>query len=88
MPPIEFAKQPPTHVSAQAVAVFAGARDKTLVLGTDAAAAGRALGVDLSAELDGLRFDGSLGAVARLPTRGRATAPILLVAGVGVLLFY
>ncbi|CAN5132428.1 leucyl aminopeptidase [soil metagenome] len=83
MPEIEFAKQPPTRVPAQAVAVFAGARDGTLVLGTDAAAAGRALDVDLSAELDGLRFDGSLGAVARVPTRGRATAPMLLVAGVG-----
>jgi leucyl aminopeptidase len=51
------------------------------VLGADAVAAGEALGIDLVAELERVRFEGKLGQVGRIPTRGAARAPLLLVVG-------
>ena len=53
----------------------------TLGAGADELAA--ATGIDFDAELAALRFDGSVGAVARIPTRGTIAAPLLIVVGVG-----
>lgn len=83
MPTLEFAKQAPTAVRADTVAVFAVKDGDAAVPGADALALAEALEVDLAAELAALRFDGSVGSVARIPTRGRAKAAIVLVVGAG-----
>lgn len=81
MPSVARCTQPLAEVAADTVAVFATLSDESAVLGVDAVGMGTALGIDLQAELDGVRFDGALGSVARVPTRGGAKAPILLVVG-------
>ena len=52
-------------------------------LAPGAQALGRALDVDLTRELEAVGFDGAVGSVARVPTRGVVPAPTVLVAGVG-----
>ena len=83
MPTFEMVEQAPTAVTAAAVAVFAAKGDGVAVPGRDATAFASALDVDLAAELAGIRFEGDLGAVARIPTRGRAGAQMLMVVGLG-----
>jgi leucyl aminopeptidase len=84
---VTFAQVPesPTAVSADVLCVFAAKGDGAAKPGRDAAGVAVALGVDLTAELAGLRYEGDLGAVARIPTRGKAAAPLLLVVGLGKL---
>jgi leucyl aminopeptidase len=83
MPTPAFAKQAPTAAKVETLAVFATADGESPLPGADAAALGDALELDLAAELRALRFDGKLGSVARLPTRGKAKATMVLVVGLG-----
>ena len=79
----ELSSESPSTATADVLCVFAGKGDDGAVLGRDAAAAGELIGVDLPAELTGIRYDGDLGGVARIPTRGKAGAPLMLVVGLG-----
>lgn len=79
----EVSEQSSTAVQADVLAVFAVKGKDGAVPGRDAVAIGQALGVDLAAELGGIRFEGDLGAIARIPTRGKAKAPLLYVVGLG-----
>ncbi|MGH8904537.1 MAG: leucyl aminopeptidase [Egibacteraceae bacterium] len=81
----ELSEQSPTAVQADVLAVFAAKGKDGAVPGRDAAAIGQALGVDLAVELGAIRFEGDLGAIARIPTRGKAKAPLLYVVGLGKL---
>ncbi|HVM13573.1 MAG TPA: leucyl aminopeptidase [Egibacteraceae bacterium] len=83
MPTFEFSPQAPTAVEADAVVTFATKDDDGAVLGADAESFGHALQIDLAEWLAGIAFDGDLGKVARVPTRGNAAAPALLVVGLG-----
>ncbi|HVM20804.1 MAG TPA: leucyl aminopeptidase [Egibacteraceae bacterium] len=84
MPEITVADHSPTDVQADVVAVFATkGEDRTAVPGTDAAAFGQALDIDLAQVLQTIRFEGDLGSVARIPTQGKAGAALLLVVGLG-----
>ncbi len=83
MPTLEYAKQSPAAAKADAIAVFATKDGADCVPGADALGLGQAIDVDLAAELAALRFEGAAGSVARIPTRGRAGAPLVLVIGVG-----
>ena len=83
-----FSAQQPTAEPVEALAVFATRErrddDRPRAVPTaDAAAVAAALEVDLAAELAAIGFDADLGAVARVPTRGKAAAPVLLVVGLG-----
>jgi leucyl aminopeptidase len=80
---VEFDKNAPADVKADVVAVFAAKGGDGPELGADAAGLGKALGIDLGKELGVMHFDGGLGDVARLATRGKAKAAALVVAGVG-----
>ena len=89
MPTFEVSRGALTKSSAEVLAIPAasspdadGGRSRP-VLGADAEELGGALGIDLAAELDGLEFEGSVGALARIPTRGRVPARTVLVVGVG-----
>ncbi len=84
MPDITVAQQSAAEVEADVVAVFAAkGGDGAVKLGADALALAAPLDVDLAAELAAIRFEGNLAAVARIPTRGRAAAGLLLVVGLG-----
>ncbi len=83
MPELSFAQEDPTEVAADVLAVFATGDDRSALPGRDAAAVGTALGIDLTEELAGIGYEGELGKVARIPTRGSAQAPLLLVVGLG-----
>jgi leucyl aminopeptidase len=83
MPKLEFAKQAAAAVDADLVAVFATQGDGVAVPGADAAALGGELEVDLAEELRAVRFEGELGSVARIPTRGKVKASVVLVVGLG-----
>ncbi|HVL98988.1 MAG TPA: leucyl aminopeptidase [Egibacteraceae bacterium] len=83
MPTFAFSPQAPGAVEADALAVFATRGEDGPVLGADAIAVGETLEIDLAGWLAGVAFDGELGAVARVPTRSRASAPVLLVVGLG-----
>ncbi len=52
-------------------------------LGPGAQDVAEALGIDLAAELHALRFDGSVGSLARIPTRGAIQAGTVAVVGLG-----
>ena len=83
MPDIVFAQQAPTEVDADVVAVFATkGENRTAIAGADAAAVAQSLGIDLDQVLSGVRFEGGLGSVARIPTPGGAGS-LLLVVGLG-----
>jgi leucyl aminopeptidase len=83
MPKLEFAKQTAAAVAADLVAVFATQGDDGAVPSEDASALAGEVGVDLAAELKAVRFEGELGGVARIPTRGKAKASVVLVVGLG-----
>ena len=83
MPEIRSSNASPAEVQADVVAVFAAKGENEAEPGADAGALGSALGVDVAAELAGIRFDGGAGSVARIPTRGSATASLVLVVGIG-----
>jgi leucyl aminopeptidase len=75
-----------TQAALAVVGAFApasGERSDPPELAPGASAVADALGVDLVAELVAVDHDGSVGAVARIPTRGAIPAPTLLVAGLG-----
>ncbi|MEX0869094.1 MAG: leucyl aminopeptidase, partial [Nitriliruptoraceae bacterium] len=66
------------------VGVFAASGDDSaLVLADDAAAVAEASGLDLVAELRAAGFDGTLGTVAHLATRGATRAPMIVAVGLG-----
>ncbi|QBI21209.1 leucyl aminopeptidase [Egibacter rhizosphaerae] len=83
MPTFAFRKQAPEAAVVATVVVFAVKGEDQPELGTDAQALGRALDVNLDSELEALHYDAKLGAVARIPTRGKAKAPLALVVGLG-----
>jgi leucyl aminopeptidase len=87
MPSFAVATDPLTALQAETLAVFAWKDDTAeparAVPTADAAAAGDAFGLDLAAQLAGIRFEADLGAVARVPTRGGGTTALLLVVGLG-----
>jgi len=74
---------PLREVEVDAVAVFAAKADDVPVLGAAATELAAALGVDLAAELEGVRFTGAAGQLARIPSRGAIAAPLVLVVGLG-----
>lgn len=57
--------------------------DAPPVPGAAAQRLAEAIEVDLATELEGLAFDGGIGATARIPTRGLVPAPMVLVVGLG-----
>jgi leucyl aminopeptidase len=85
MPTFAAATASLAELEADLVVVFATSGrsndDGGAVLGVDAAQAGQVLGVDLAEELGRVRFEGKLGQVGRIPTRGATRAPLLLVVG-------
>ena len=83
MPEIRFAAEPATEVQADVLAVFATKGEGAALPGADAGALGEALGLDLAAELAAIRWEGDAGSVARIPTRGKSGAGLLLVVGLG-----
>ena len=84
MSEIVFAQQTAADVQTDVVAVFATkGENRTAVPTADAVAAGQALEIDLAEVLAGLRFEGELASVARVPTQGKALASLLLVIGLG-----
>ena len=84
MSDIAYAEQTLADVQADVVAVFATkGENRTAMASADAAALGQRLEIDIDAVLRGVRFDGDLGAVARIPTQGKAHASLLLVIGLG-----
>jgi leucyl aminopeptidase len=83
MATFEHVSESPSAVTADVLCVFARKGDGAAEPGRDALAAAEAIGVDLAVELAGLRYEGDLGSVACIPTRGKAAAPLLLVVGLG-----
>ena len=83
MPELSLSDQASTAVDAGVVAVFATKDGERARPGRDATVLAEALGADLGAELEAVRFDGDLGAVARIPTRGAVPAAVALVVGLG-----
>ncbi|MGH8907194.1 MAG: leucyl aminopeptidase [Egibacteraceae bacterium] len=83
MATFECTQESPTTVTADVLALFAAKGEDGAVLGRDAAPIAEALGVDLARELAGIRYEADLGKAARVPTRGKAAAPLLLVVGLG-----
>jgi leucyl aminopeptidase len=66
-----------------AFAPASGERSDPPELAPGAASVGEALGIDLVQELVAVDHDGSVGSIARIPTRGAIPAPMLLVVGLG-----
>lgn len=66
-----------------AVGAFGADQDDQPVPGSAALALAEAIEVELGAELASLSFDASVGSAARVPTRGRVPAPMVLVVGLG-----
>jgi leucyl aminopeptidase len=83
MPTLDYAKTAPIAAEVDTIAVFATKSGEVGVPAADAVALGTAIGVDLAGELEALIFDGALGSVARIPTRGSAKAAMVLVVGLG-----
>jgi leucyl aminopeptidase len=87
MPSLSFSAEPASRLEAGTLAVFASrtgeGRAAYAVPTADAASVAGDLRIDLAEELAAIRFDGALGSVARIPTRGRAGAGIVLVVGLG-----
>lgn len=79
----ELAQESPAAMAAEVLAIFVSKGESGAVLGRDASAIAEVLGVDLEQELAGIRYRGDLGGVARIPTRGKATARLLMVVGLG-----
>src|SRR5690625_4512574 len=70
-------------VAVGAYAPASGERDDPAELAADALALTEALELDLASELRALSFDGSLGKVVRVPTRGQLAADTIVVVGLG-----
>lgn len=88
MPTIETVTDPLIATDADLVVVAAyapasGERDDPAELGADGQLVGEAAGIDLGAELASMRFDGSVGSVTRVPTRGAIPAATILIVGLG-----
>jgi leucyl aminopeptidase len=88
VPTLDVVTSPLTETEAALAVVGAfapasGERSDPPELAPGVAAVGEALGIDLVAELSAVDHDGSVGAVARIPTRGAIPAPTLLVVGLG-----
>ncbi|HUH06591.1 MAG TPA: leucyl aminopeptidase [Egibacteraceae bacterium] len=83
MPTFQFSTEAPAGIDAGAVAVFAWKGDGAAELTPDASSVAEALGIDLASELKAVHFEGDVGSVARIPTRGAASAAMLLVVGLG-----
>ena len=83
MPTIQQSDQPLAQDTADVVAVFAAKGEDGIVFSASAAQAEEALGIDLRAELQAVRFEGERDAVARVPTRGAMASPLLMVVGLG-----
>jgi leucyl aminopeptidase len=83
MPTLDFAKTAPANADVDTLAVFATKTGDVAVPGADALALGESLEIDLAAELAALKVDGSLGSVARIPSRGKTKATMVLVIGAG-----
>ncbi len=67
-----------------AVAAFrAPEGSEAVVLSTGAAQVAEVVDVDLTGELAAVGFDGAVGALARIPTRGALSVPTVLVVGLG-----
>jgi leucyl aminopeptidase len=82
-PSVEFSNHSLAGVDVDAVAVFAQEIDGAASYGADATALAGHLEIDLDEQLSRLRFTGGRGAVARIPTRGRAKSAAMLVVGLG-----
>ena len=83
MPPVEFSNHSLAGIEVDAVAVFARQVDGSPVYGRDAVSLAGHLDIDLDDQLRRLRFTGEKGAVARIPTRGKAKSAAMLVIGLG-----
>ena len=88
MPTLDVVTSPLSAAETALVAVGAfapasGEREDPPELATDAGALGDELGIDLVAELTALAFDGAVGSIARIPTRGQVPASTVLVVGLG-----
>jgi leucyl aminopeptidase len=83
LPTLQFDTVTPAEAEVDGIAVFATKHDGAAVPTRDAAALGHRLGLDLAAELAGIRYEAEEGTVARIPTRGEAQAAVLLVVGLG-----
>jgi len=88
VPTFEHAMQPAAAVGADVLVVFAtgsaaDADDPVAQLTPSAASTAVELGIDVAGELRAVGFDGGLGDVAHIPTRGAATAALLVVVGLG-----
>jgi leucyl aminopeptidase len=83
MTTLDFAKQAPAAVKVDTIAVFATKDGDAAAPHADATALAEALEIDLADELRAIRFEGDLGSVARIPTRGKAAAGLVLVVGLG-----
>jgi leucyl aminopeptidase len=88
VPNFSLLTSPLAAAEADVLVAFAtsGRSDETgrAVLGQDARALEEALGIDLDAELERVGVDGKIGQIGRVPTRGAAQAPLMLVAGLDV----
>jgi leucyl aminopeptidase len=77
---------PSAEAALLAVGAFApasGERGDPPELAADAQGLAGELDVDLAAELHGLAFDGAVGSIARIPTRGQVPASTVVVVGLG-----
>ena len=88
MPTFDVATSPLTSADRALVAVGAfaaasGERSDPPELAPDALQLAEALDLDVVAELSSLDFDGSVGSLARIPTRGQIPAATVLVVGLG-----
>lgn len=70
-------------VAVGAYAPASGERDDPAELGADALALAEALDLDLAGELRALAFDGSVGNIVRVPTRGQLAAATIVIVGLG-----
>lgn len=81
--PVEFSNHSLAGIEVDAVAVFAQEVDGVAHYGADAASLAQHLDIELDEQLSRLRFTGSRGCVARIPTRGYAKSAAMLVVGLG-----
>jgi leucyl aminopeptidase len=65
------------------VGVFMATDDDTLTLSADAQQVAQAAGIDIVAELRAAGFDGALGNVAHVASRGSLRAPMIVAVGLG-----
>jgi leucyl aminopeptidase len=83
MPTFETRKHAATDVDTAVVTVFVKKGGGGPEPGVDAESLANSIEIDLVEEAAVLGFKGDVGQVARIPTRGRAKAPLALVVGLG-----